>query len=144
MTDYQQYLEYYQNQALGRATGGISKRPRSQKGDGLGSFLSSIFARVFPYIKSGVKAAGKELYSTGVGLLKDYLNNTNMKESVQTRLGNAGKTLGEKTAASVQDMMGMGYKHQRLYPGSQSKPVKRLKKTSEKCRPRRKRDIFGF
>jgi hypothetical protein len=144
MTDYQYYLEYYQDQALGRCTGGISKRPRSQKGEGLGSFLSSIFSRVFPYLKKGVKAAGSELLSTGVGLFKDYLNNNNMKESMQTRLKNAGKNLGEKTASSVNDMMGLGYKRKRRTPGPQSKTIKRRRKTSKKCRPRKKRDIFGF
>jgi hypothetical protein len=144
MTDYQHYLEYYQNQALGRCTGGISKRPRSQKGEGIGSFLSSIFSRVFPYLKNGVKAAGSELLSTGVGLLKDFLNNNDMKESVQSRLKTAGKNLGEKTAASVNDMMGMGYKRKRKASGTQSKTIKRRKKTSKKCRPRKKRDIFGF
>jgi hypothetical protein len=149
--DSEKYFEYYQAQA--RGIGGGFKGARSQKGSGLGSFLSGIFKRVFPYLKQGARALGSELLDTGTNLLRSKLNNEDMSASVDKHLGAAGRNLGAKAASSVQAMLGMGYKKRRSSTTAQSRARKRPRKKApaKKKRPVKKkprivknrRDIFN-
>jgi hypothetical protein len=148
--DCERYFDYYQTQA--RGIGGGFKGSRSQKGCGLGSFLSGIFRRVYPYLKQGVKSLGGELLDTGTNLLRSKLNNENMKESLEKHLGTAGRNLGAKAATSVQSMLGMGYKKRKSTAATHSRAGKRTckrsavrKKPAVKRKPRttkKRRDIF--
>jgi hypothetical protein len=149
--DSDRYFEYYQAQA--RGIGGGFKGARSQKGSGLGSFLSGIFKKVFPYLKQGARALGSELLDTGTNLLRSKLNNEDMSASIDKHLGAAGRNLGAKAASSVQAMLGMGYKKRRSSTRTQSKASKRpRKKVQPKKRPvkkkkpsfiKKRRDIFA-
>jgi hypothetical protein len=149
--DSEKYFDYYQAQA--RGIGGGFKGTRSQKGGGLGSFLSGIFKKVFPYLKQGAKALGSELLDTGTNLLRSKLNNEDMKESIEKHLGSAGRNLGAKAASSVQSMLGMGYKKRRSSSTAHSRASKRPRKKAPvkkkppiKKKPRiakKRRDIFN-
>jgi hypothetical protein len=134
--DSDRYFEYYQAQA--RGIGGGFKGARSQKGSGLGSFLSGIFKKVFPYLKQGARALGSELLDTGTNLLRSKLNNEDMSTSIDKHLGAAGRNLGAKAASSVQAMLGMGYKKRRSSTRTQSRASKRPRK---KAQPKKKRPV---
>jgi hypothetical protein len=155
MSDAERYITYYQQQSLG--VGGGSKYSRTQKGLGIGSFLGNLFRKIAPYVVRGAKSLGSELLSTGVNVLKDRMNNKDMKESLDTHFGNAGKNLASNASNSLQSMLGMGYKRRRAPVKRQSRPVKRRRKTVKKKSSKtkkakrasnksnkRKRDIFGF
>jgi len=155
MSEVERYIAYYTAQA--RGVGGGYKGFRTQKGAGLGSFLASLYRRVMPYISSGAKALGSELLNSGVNILRDGINNKNLKESIGTHLTSAGKNLGEKASSSVQSMLGLGYKRKRGPKAGQSRSNKRPRKTCKKSAkkkkgkkakkkpPKRKaKDIFGF
>ena len=151
------YTSYYLRQAEGAQYGGGFSG--SQKGDGLGSFLGGLFRRVFPLLKSGAKAFGSEALSTGVGLLKDALTGKSMKESVRSRITDAGTNLTTKAARKMESMVGSGYKRRQRKRKSQSRSVikrrrtsaapKRKKRKKQQRKPRRKatrrskKDIFG-
>ena len=153
MSEVEKYVKYYHDQSLG--VGGGYKHSRTQKGMGVGSFLSSLFRRIAPYIYKGAKAVGGELLSTGANILKDRINNKDAKESFDTHFGNAGKNLASKASSSVQSMLGMGYKRKRIAARSQSRAGKRPRKTPKQKAPKKapkkrkastkkKKDIFSF
>jgi hypothetical protein len=155
MNDVEKYVAYYEAQCCG--IGGGQKTFKGQKGMGVGSFLSSVFRRVWPYLKSGAKAVGNELLDTGVNLLKDRINNKDLKTSLETHISNAGTKLGNKASTSVQSMLGMGYKRRAAANSTQSRTSKRKKRTTTrkpsraKSKPkqkrklsRKKKDIFDF
>jgi hypothetical protein len=148
------YTNYYLRQAAGRDH--VEPfRSYSQKGDGIGSFLGGLFRRVLPLFSSGAKAIGKEALSTGVNLLRDMLSGRPMKESVSSRVTEAGTNLTKKAATKMGSMVGSGYKTRKRKKRSQSRPVIKRRKVSRKAirkkKPKRKpkkrvkklRDIFG-
>jgi len=145
------YTQYYLEQALGRGLGGNFKGFKGQKGNGLAGFLSGIFRSVFPYIKSGTKAVGKEIFNTGINLLRDNLNGKPLKESVKTRVTEAGNTLTSKAARKLETMLGSGLKSRKRRRKAQSCPRRKankvVKKKTKKRRRKnkktiRKKDIF--
>lgn len=152
MSEVEKYVKYYHDQSLG--VGGGFKHSRTQKGMGVGSFLSSLFRRIAPYIYKGAKSLGGELLSTGANILKDRINNKDVKESFDTHFGNAGKNLASKASSSVRSMLGLGYKRKRIAARSQSRTVKQSRKTPKRKAPKKepkkiknknnKKDIFCF
>jgi hypothetical protein len=139
------YTLYYMHQAEGYYGG--SYHGVSQKGDGLGSFLGGLFRRIFPLLKSGAKAVGKEALSTGVGLLKDALNGRSLKESVYDRVSQAGTNLTNKAAKTMESMVGNGYKRRKRKRRAQSKSVTKRRRIAPRSRKqkkvkRKRRDIF--
>jgi len=146
MNNHGDYCAYYQAQSEGRGVGGVFKGVRSQRGEGLGSFLGGIFRRVMPYIKSGASAIGSELLNTGIGLLRDTLNGKDAKASVQERVTTAGTNLGTKASKNLASMFGMGYKRKARCKKGQSRTAKRQKRSRATSKKRivRKRDIFGI
>lgn len=140
------YTLYYLHQAEGRYGGAY--HGAAQKGDGLGSFLGGLFRRIFPLLRSGAQAVGKEALSTGVGLLKDALNGRPLKESVYDRVSQAGNNLTNKAAKTMESMVGSGYKRRKRKRKAQSKTVTKRRKIASRSRKQRKpkrkrRDIFG-
>ena len=127
---------YYMQQARGVDDGGIYKSGRVQKGEGLGSFLSSLFRRVIPMFTSGAKAVGKEALKTGVHLLKDTLNGRPVKESFRSRVTEAGTNLTNKAADKISAMVGNGYKSRKRPRRAQSKAGRKRRKVG---RPKKKR-----
>jgi hypothetical protein len=154
MSDVEKYIQYYHEQSLG--VGGGHKHARTQKGMGVGSFLSSLFRKIAPYIYRGAKAVGGELLSTGANLLRDRINNKDVKESFDTHFGTAGQNLAKEASSAVKSMLGMGYKRKRTGARSQSRVVKQSRKTVKKkaaktkntkkpkIKTKKKKDIFDF
>lgn len=149
MNDIEKYYNYYAAQASG--VNGSFQNPRYQKGNGLGSFLSSVFRRVLPYIKSGAQALGGELLNSGVNVLRDAINNKDPKESIRTNLATAGQNLGSRAANKVTKMLGMGNKRRRVRKSTQSRSKKSrgkvrkpAKKSKRRVNKKAKKDIFGF
>ena len=146
------YTDYYLRQAEGRGYGG-AYHGSSQKGDGLGSFLGGLLRRVYPLLKSGAKALGTEALSTGVNLLRDAISGKSMKDSVRTRVTEAGTNLTGKAARKMETMVGSGYKRPKRKRPAQSrastkrrktsKAPKKKRKTKKKAVKRLKRDLFG-
>jgi hypothetical protein len=130
MSDVEKYIQYYHEQSLG--VGGGHKHARTQKGMGVGSFLSSLFRKIAPYIYRGAKAVGGELLSTGANLLRDRINNKDVKESFDTHFGTAGQNLAKEASSAVKSMLGMGYKRKRTGARSQSRVGKQSRKTVKK------------
>jgi hypothetical protein len=142
--DYNQYVAYFEAQADGRGVGGNFKSVRYQKGNGIGSFFGGLFRKILPYIKSGASALGSELLDTGVGLLRDHINNTDPKISIKNRLTTAGNNLSSKATNKIQSMLGLGYKKRKLLKSAHSPSSSKRRKVAPAKKTRRKRDIFGF
>jgi len=70
--------------------------------------LASIFRKIFPYIKSGARAFGEEVLTSGVGVLKDNLNGRPLKESLKARVTEAGHNLTNRAANKIETMVGSG------------------------------------
>jgi hypothetical protein len=146
--EYEQYLAYFEAQALGRGVGGTFKSIRLQKGNGIGSFLGGLFRKVLPYIKNGASALGNELLNTGVSLLRDHLKGADPRTSIKDRVKSAGTNLGDKASAKLQSMLGLGYIDTHDVNGIHSPASNRKRKTlrppklAKVKRLRRKKDIF--
>lgn len=144
MSSAEKYTDFYINSVDGRGLGGNFKHIRVQKGDGLGSFLAGAFRRIFPLLKSGAKAFGDELLTTGVGMLRDGINGKNMKNSVRERVTAAGNNLTQRAASKLESMVGSGLKTRKRSKKCQSRAgSKRKRKAPKKRKPRRKKDIFA-
>jgi len=138
----QRFYKYYLGQAEGNASPDIYHSFRGQKGAGLGSFLASIFRRVFPYIKSGAKAVGEELYKSGVGVLRDNLEGKSMKASLKQRVHQAGTNLTDRAARKVEAMMGNGLstrRRRRKAQSTRSSGKRRVNAKRRRKRPVKKR-----
>lgn len=113
------YTDYYLSQA-GSGFSNIYSGPVYQKGNGIGSFLGGLYRVLFPLIKSGSAAAGKELLKTGVNIISDISRNQDPKDVIKRRgkesINNLGHMIGEK-------MFGAGYKQR-------SVPTKRQSRSS--------------
>jgi len=134
----QRFYQYYLGQAEGNASPDTYNSFRGQKGAGLGSFLASIFRRVFPYLKSGAKAVGEELFKSGVGVLRDNLEGKTMKASLKQRVHQAGTNLTDRAARKVESMMGDGLKTRKRRKKSQStnsSGKRRVRSRSKRKRP---------
>jgi hypothetical protein len=138
MSSADEYLSFYVNSLDARGLGGNYKRIRVQRGDGLGSFLSGAFRRLFPILTSGAKAVGEQILNTGLLLLRDGINGKDMKESVRERVNAAGNNLSKRAAANLGDMVGNGLKPPRKRKKAQSNRGRKRQNTSK-----RKRDIFA-
>ena len=85
------YVDYYTRQA-GSGVGPVFVGSPYQRGHGIGNFLSSLFRTVFPLVKSGAKAIGKEALNAGFGVLRDQINRKPLKTSLKNRMRAAGDT----------------------------------------------------
>jgi hypothetical protein len=119
---------------------------RSQRGRGLGSFLSGIGRMVLPILKTGGKALLREGTRTGLSVLSDVLEGKNIKDSFKDHATEAGKRLLHGAVQHVsQNMTGSGL----APPGEPFK--KRIKRHAKHHRAqskkrhskKRKSDIFG-
>lgn len=118
------YIRYYDDQ-IG---GGLGVRnfytgSRYQRGNGVGSWLGGLLRKILPYVASGAKAVGKEALRAGARVVDDVTNNgVNLKEAFKTRARESRKTLRNKAADKLSEMMkGDGYKSRSRKRGRQSR-----------------------
>ena len=110
------YEEYYETQSGGGngRGGGIPRvfvGSPYQRGHGIGSFLGGLFRKILPYLRSGVRAVGKEALRAGINVMEDVENDTPLKESIKNRFVESRKNLKRKAEEKIKDLMkGSGYK----------------------------------
>lgn len=121
------YVDYYVHQA-GRGIGPVFTGSAHQRGHGIGNFLSSIFRAVFPLVKSGAKAIGKEAVDAGFGMLKDTIQQKPIKQSLKERMRTAGEHLMTKAEHKIDEMQGSGYKRRRSSKKLHKRPAKKQKR----------------
>lgn len=117
-------MRYYDDQ-IG---GGLGVRnfytgSRYQRGNGVGSWLGGLLRKMLPYVASGAKALGKEALRAGARVVDDVTNNgANFKEALKTRARESRKTLRNKAADKLSEIMkGDGYKSRSRKRGRQSR-----------------------
>lgn len=79
-----------------------------QRGYGFGSFFRSLFRAAVPLFKSGARTVGKQLLSSGVNVLNDISQGENFKVAARRHIKEAGKSLTDKAASKVKNMIGSG------------------------------------
>jgi hypothetical protein len=104
------YTNYYANQAGGFQ---VYSGSSFQKGHGIGSFLRGLWRSVVPMFSSASRAVGNEIMKTTGNIAKDVILKQPWKESVKSRLKEAGSNLNEKFANKVDSLVGNGYKRHR-------------------------------
>jgi hypothetical protein len=118
------YNKYYDDQ-VGHGMG-VFEGDTIQTGRGIGSVVRSLFKTTLPLIKSGAKAAGKQLLKTGATIASEALQGRNFKESAADNFKEAGSNLLNSLASSLDN------------------PSMRTKRKTNPGRKRgHKRDIFS-
>jgi hypothetical protein len=124
---------YYVNQSGSRLGDYIGPlyvgSPYIQQGNGLGSFLSSLFRIVKPVLFSGAKSIGKAALTTGADIMNDIANKqegSKIKDIVANRVSESIKGLTDKL-----QQRGKGRKRRR-------EPVNASIKKKVKCK-----DVFA-
>jgi hypothetical protein len=118
------YKKYYDDQ-VGHGMG-VFEGDTIQTGRGIGSVVRSLFKTTLPLIKSGAKAAGRELLKTGATIASEALQGRNFKESATDNFKEAGSNLLSSLASSLDNLS----------------PTKR-RRTNPTKRKGSKRDIFS-
>lgn len=111
-----------------------------QRGHGIGSFLGGLFRRVFPYLRKGVRAVGKEALRAGINVIEDVENNTPLKDALKTRFKESRGNLKRKATEKISNLMkGSGYKVSAKIPALQSPFVSHdIRVAPRKRRPKKK------
>jgi len=120
-------------------------RPYEQEGSGLGDIFRSFFSRRNPiftnvgkFVKDTAVSAGKSLYKTGLktgtNILGDLAAGKNLKETVDTRVGEAGQEIQDKVVEKIKKMRGKGRPRRRKTTG-----VRRRRVVSHRPAVRRRR-----
>jgi hypothetical protein len=130
--DVHKYYNHFLGSSKGNTATPLIYSRKGQKGAGLGSFLASIFRKVFPFIKSGAKAMGEEFLKSGVGVVSDNFRGKKLRDSLRDRVREAGTNLSERAASKVESMLGGGIKRRRSRPRKQSTRRRGKKRTSGK------------
>ena len=82
-----------------------------QRGHGIGSFLGGLFRKIFPYLRKGARAVGKEALRAGINVMEDVENDTPLRESLRTRFRESRGNLKRKAEEKIASLMkGSGYK----------------------------------
>lgn len=130
---------------------------RSQRGRGLGSFLSSIGRMILPFVKTGGKALLREGALTGLQVAQDALEGRNVKEAFKDHARDAGKRLlhgavghlaGNQSGSGLRVPPGEpARKRIKLGAGKQRSQSKKRRQTSQKKKNKSNKrsisDIFG-
>lgn len=82
----------------------------SQRGNGLGSLLSSLGRVIVPTLKSAGRSLIKEGLRTGTGIISDVLSGDNIKTATKRRVKKASKHMIRKT---IRKMKGGGRRKNR-------------------------------
>lgn len=86
-----------------------------QKGYGFGGIFRSFFRAAVPLLKSGVRAVGKQLFHSGVGVLNDMSRGEDVKIAAKRRFKEAGRQLTDKAAMKMKSMIGSGRNKKRKH-----------------------------
>ena len=78
------YEQYYVQQS--GSGGPIFMGASSQRGHGLGSFLSGLFRRAMPFLKRGAKELGKRALHTGLTMANDMVEGSTFRDSAERRI----------------------------------------------------------
>jgi len=133
------YTAYYLRQAK---TGKGCAYINTQKGHGIGTFLSSVFSTVYPYIKKGVSALADEFLSGGIGFLSDVVQQKPSRESFKSRVNTFGTNLTARAANQVDSMRGSGvHKRKRRLVTAHSPSKRRRIKTRGKARKKKRKRV---
>lgn len=106
-----------------------------QNGYGFGGLFRSLFRAAVPLFKSGAKAVGKQLFHTGVDVLKDVTRGENVKVAAKRRLKEAGQELTNKAAGKLKTMIGSGRNKRRKLTSTRN--------SSNRVVKAKARDIFS-
>lgn len=100
-----------------------------QRGYGFGGLFRSFFRSAIPLFKSGAKAIGKQLWHSGVDVLKDISQGDNVNIAAKRRLKEAAHQLTDKATTKVKSMIGSGKnkKRKRATKYVSSRKTKRVK-----------------
>lgn len=123
---------------------------RSQRGRGLGSFLSGIGRMILPIFKTGGKALLREGALTGLQVARDALDGRNVKDSFKEHARDAGKRLlhgavdhlaGNQSGSGLRAPPGEPARKRikRYASASRSQSKKRRRPVNKKTNKRRKR-----
>jgi hypothetical protein len=134
----QQLYDYYLQSSQGKFPTTFAATGRGQRGNGIGSFLAGLFRKVFPFIKSGAKAVGRELLTSGFEVVKDNFKGMSLKDSLKKRVREAGGNLTERAATKIDSMVGNGIKRRRKTSKSQLSPGTSTKSTRKRKSKKRK------
>lgn len=156
------YEDYYSRQTGGEIP--VFSGARLQRGHGLGNVLSGVFRKVVPFIKSNVKNIGRNLLTTGVGIVSDVLEGKKFKDAAKQHVSRGlkrtvnqldwetanptVKRIGSKllkTGADIADDVIRGKKFTEAARDGIKRVVHRRKRQSGGGRVRRRtqRDIFS-
>lgn len=106
--------EYYVKQAQTGSGMGYFAGSSTQKGAGIGSLLGGLFRNIFPFLKQGASAVGREALRAGSHILADAASGeVPLNASVKQHFSQAGRNL-------VSKMSGRGIKRRRVKAKSQS------------------------
>lgn len=110
---------------------------------GVGRLLAGLWRRVFPLLKQGAKAVGKEALRTGMNVASDVSQNIPISESLKKRTKESGNNLKRKAEERFDSIMdGSGYKTPRLIGASQlpgSSSEVQIHTKNRKKQPKRKK-----
>ena len=109
----QQALDNYYSRQSGSGYDPFFQGAAHQRGHGLGGLFGKLFRAaipvfkntVVPVLKRGAKAVAREALTTGVGVASDMLDGGSGVESLQRRLPDAGKRLGNKGVRQLSRML---------------------------------------
>lgn len=126
---YNPYVKYYEDQA-GHGVN-VFRGTSYQRGHGIGQFFGGLLRTVMPLIKSGARAIGRQVLTSGASLLGDVVAKKPFKQSFRERVAEAGESLKRKAESKVQQLVGEGLKQPRIRRQSHSASVLRRRKTSQ-------------
>lgn len=133
------YISYYDAQVGGGGVDHVFVGAPYQRGRGIGSFLSGLFRKALPLLKSGARAVGKEALRAGMNVFDDMSSrDVPFKEALRNRAMESGHNLKRKAEEKMETLMrGSGYKKASVKKSRQSRPSRRRRNTSIK--PKKKR-----
>jgi len=136
-----QVIKYYVNQA-GSGLGHYYIGSSHQKGYGLGGFLGGLFRTIFPFLKSGAAAVGREALRTGSHILADAASGqVPLASSVKNHSKEATENLARKLSAKLS---GAGIKRKRASQKHQSAPRKAPSRTKRRRLHPALNDVFAL
>jgi hypothetical protein len=104
------FIHYYIQQSGGQFSPVVFQGYKYQRGRGFGSFFSSLFRRISPFLKTVGADIGKTLLNTGSHLIDDAVIGRNFKESARDRFSSAGKDILNQSINTIKSQVGLGRK----------------------------------
>lgn len=129
------FSDYYISQAQGGdGFANIYAGPSFQAGSGIGSFLGGLFRTVWPILKKGAYAVGKESLKSAGNILTDLSNEQKFKQSLSNRSKEGVTSLRNKL---ISKMNGNG--PVQISKTRKRKRQSRVSSSSRKTQPKKKK-----